>query len=58
MGVVSLIAATAGVVTGGFIVWYTLWHRRIDAAFERVAVSRGRSAYVLRRGIALGSRPD
>ena len=58
MGVITLIAESAGVAVAGFVAWYTLWHHRIEGAFEKVPVSRGRSAYVLRRGVALGSRPD
>ncbi len=58
MGVITLIAGSAGLAVAGFVGWYTLWHRRVEAAFEKVPVSRGRSAHVLRRGVALGSRPD
>ena len=40
-------------VRGGFAVWYTVWHRRVEAAFERVPVERGRSVHVLRQGVTL-----
>jgi hypothetical protein len=58
MGVITLIAGSGGFAGAGFVTWYALWHRRLEGAFEKVPVSRGRSAYVLRRGVALGSRPD
>ena len=33
----------------GFVAWYTLWHRRVANAFERVPVGADRSALVVRR---------
>jgi hypothetical protein len=39
-----------GVFVAGFVGWYTFWHRRMAAAFERVPVGIDRSAIVVRRG--------
>jgi hypothetical protein len=56
MGALALIAAAIGFFVAGFVTWYTLWHRRVRNAFEKVPVARGRTAYVLRRGVALEGR--
>ncbi len=56
MGVLALIAGAVGVLVAGFVSWYTVWHRRVGTAFEKVPVARGRSAHVLRRGVALEGR--
>ncbi len=58
MGVLALIAEAVGFFVAGFVSWYTLWHRRVRHAFEKVPVARGRSAYVLRRGVVLEDRRD
>jgi hypothetical protein len=50
MAVIMLILGTVGVFVAGFVAWYTMWHRRMATAFERVPVSTDRSAQVVRRG--------
>lgn len=47
------ILVAAGLFIAGFMVWYTMWHRRMAAAFERVRVGSDRSALVVRRGADL-----
>jgi hypothetical protein len=42
-----------GLFIAGFVAWYTMWHRRVATAFERVAVGTDRSALVVRRGADL-----
>jgi hypothetical protein len=54
MAVLSLVIGSIALFTGGFAVWYTIWHRRVEAAFERVPVDSGRSVHVLRRCVTLG----
>lgn len=54
MAVLSLIIGSIALFTGGFAVWYTVWHRRVEAAFDRVPVESGRSVHVLRQGTTLG----
>lgn len=54
MAVLSLVIGSIALFTGGFAVWYTVWHRRVEAAFERVPVESGRSVHVLRQGVNLG----
>lgn len=39
-----------GLFIAGFVAWYTMWHRRMETAFERVPVGTDRSALVVRRG--------
>jgi hypothetical protein len=56
MAVIELILGSIGLFAAVFVAWYTLWHRRAQAAFEKVPVGNGRSAYVLRRGVALRGR--
>ncbi len=46
---ITLIAGSAVLFTAGFAGWYTLWHRRAAASFERVRVNGRRSVHVLRR---------
>lgn len=53
MAVLSLVIGSIVLFTGGFAVWYTVWHRRVEAAFERVPVETGRSVHVLRQGVTL-----
>jgi len=45
----------AGIFVAGSVAWYTMWHRRMATAFERVPVSTARSALVVRRGAELPS---
>ena len=54
MAEITLILGSVGLFVAGFVAWYTLWHRRMTAAFERVPVGSARSAHVLRRGVELG----
>jgi hypothetical protein len=56
MGVLALIVEAIGFFVAGFVSWYTLWHRRMRHAFEKVPVAHGRTAYVLRRGVVLEGR--
>ena len=49
MGIAVLLGA-GGMFVAGFVTWYTLWHRRMASAFERVPVGTARSALVVRRG--------
>ena len=49
MAVLSLIIGSIAFFVASFAVWYTIWHRRVEAAFERVPVESGRSVHVLRR---------
>jgi hypothetical protein len=37
----AVIAGSVGVFVAGFVAWYTLWHRRLAASFERVPVRTG-----------------
>jgi hypothetical protein len=53
MAVLSLVIGSIALFTAGFAVWYTIWHRRVEAAFERLAVESGRSVHVLREGVTL-----
>ncbi|HEY6473444.1 MAG TPA: hypothetical protein VIY26_11180 [Acidimicrobiales bacterium] len=53
MAVLSLVIGSMVLFTGGFAVWYTVWHRRVEAAFERVPVESGRSVHVLRQDVTL-----
>lgn len=53
MAEIVAIVAAGGIFMAGFVAWYTLWHRRMVAAFERVPVGTGRSASVVRRGADL-----
>lgn len=48
-----MILAGVGAFVVGFGAWYTLWHRKVANAFERVPVSTDRSALVVRRGADL-----
>jgi hypothetical protein len=50
---ITVILVAVGSFIAGFVAWYTLWHRRMAAAFERVPVGADRSALVLRRGADL-----
>ena len=50
---ISVILVAVASFIAGFVAWYTLWHRRMAAAFERVPVGADRSALVVRRGADL-----
>jgi hypothetical protein len=55
MAEIAAILVAVGFFIAGFVTWYTLWHRRVANAFERVRVSTDRSALVVRRGVDLPS---
>jgi hypothetical protein len=40
---ITLIVGSVGLFAAGFAAWYTIWHRRAAASFERVPVRTGRS---------------
>jgi hypothetical protein len=50
MAEIAVILGAAGIFVAGFVAWYTVWHRRLATAFERVPVGTERSALVVRRG--------
>lgn len=55
----AVVAGFAGVFVAGFVSWYTMWHRRLAASFERVPVHAGRTAYLVRDGVVLdGTHAD
>jgi hypothetical protein len=51
MAQITMIVGPVVLFVGSFVAWYTLWHRRIESAFERVPVGNGRSAHLLRRDV-------
>jgi hypothetical protein len=53
MAEIAVILVGGGLFIAGFVAWYTLWHRRMVAAFERVPVGADRSVLVVRRGADL-----
>ena len=53
MAEVAVILGAVGSFVAGFAAWYTMWHRRMATAFERVPVGTARSALVVRRGAEL-----
>lgn len=53
MAEIAVILVAAGLFIAGFVAWYTMWHRRMAAAFERVRVGTDRSAPVVRRSADL-----
>ena len=53
MAEITAFLVAAGLFIAGFVAWYTLWHRRVATAFERVPVGADRSALVVRRGVEL-----
>jgi hypothetical protein len=58
MAVFTLTMGSGVAFVGGFVTWYTLWHRKLATSFEKVSVGTGRSAHVLRRGVSLGGGAD
>jgi hypothetical protein len=50
---IASILVVAGLFIAGCVAWYTMWHRRAAAAFERVPVGDDRSVLVVRRGADL-----
>ncbi len=57
MAEITVVLGSVGLFVAGFVAWYTVWHRRVTAAFEQVPVGADRSVHVLRRGIELGADP-
>ena len=53
MADITVILVAVGSFIAGFVAWYSLWHRRMAAAFERVPVGADRSVLVVRRGADL-----
>jgi hypothetical protein len=53
MAEIVAILMAGGLCIAGFVAWYTMWHRRVATAFERVPVGTDRSALVVRRGADL-----
>ena len=53
MGEITAILVAGGLFIAAFVAWYTLWHRRIAAAFERVPAGADRSVLVVRHGADL-----
>ena len=53
MAEIVVILGAPGTFVAGFVAWYTMWHRRMATAFERVPVGTARSALVVRRGAEL-----
>jgi hypothetical protein len=49
----AMILGSITVFAAGFVTWYTLWHRKVASCFERVPVGDGRTAHLVRRGVAL-----
>jgi hypothetical protein len=52
-----LIIGSIALFAGAFATCYTVWHLRIESRFERIPVADGRSAHVLREGVALADDP-
>ena len=46
---ITVILSAVGLFVAGFVAWYTMWHRRVATAFERVPVETDQSAHVVRR---------
>ena len=59
MAEIAAILGAAGIFVAGFVAWYTMWHRRMAAAFERVPVGTARlgASVVMRRGAELRQQP-
>lgn len=55
MATLTLIIGSIALLAGAFATWYTVWHLRIESRFERIPVADGRSVYVLREDVTLGS---
>ena len=48
MAQITLIVGPIALFAAAFFTWYTVWHHRVAATFERVPVSAARSAHVVR----------
>ena len=53
MAEITAILVAGGLFIAGFVAWYTMSHRRMAAAFERVRVGADRSALIVCRGTDL-----
>jgi len=53
MGEITMVVGSIALFAGGFVGWYTVWHRRVESAFERVRVDGRRTAHVLRQDVYL-----
>jgi len=42
MAEITLVAGSAVLFVTGFVAWYTIWHRRVEACSEKVPVTTGR----------------
>jgi uncharacterized iron-regulated membrane protein len=51
MAQITMIVGSVALFVVGFVAWYTLWHRRVEAAFERVPVGNRRNVHLLRRDV-------
>ena len=56
MAEVTVIVSAVGLFVVGFVARYTVWHRRVATAFERVPIGTVRSAHVVR--LESGQRGD
>ncbi len=54
MEMITLIGGSAVLFAAGFAGWYSLWHRRATASFEKVRVNDRRSVHVVRHEGELG----
>jgi uncharacterized iron-regulated membrane protein len=52
---ITMVLGSVALFVAGFVAWYTLWHRRIESAFERVRVGNGRKVHLLRLDVPGGS---
>jgi hypothetical protein len=41
MAQIMMIIGSIALFVAGFVAWYTLWHRRVQPAFERVPSGAG-----------------
>ncbi len=50
MAQLAMILGAVSLFVGGFVAWYTLWHRRAAPCFEAVPVAGRRPVHVVRPG--------
>jgi uncharacterized iron-regulated membrane protein len=48
---IAMIIGSIALFVAGVVAWYTLSHRRVESALERVPVESRRSSDALRRGL-------
>jgi uncharacterized iron-regulated membrane protein len=51
MAQITMIIGSIALFVAGFVAWYTLRHRRVESALERVPVRSRQGAHVLRRDL-------